>query len=254
MEIIFLGTGTGVPSRDRASPALAVLAQGSIFLIDAGSGTLRQLIFAGLAFNDLDFIFFTHFHPDHCAELVPYLFAARYWPGFTRKAPAKIYGPEGLFEFYHHLRGAFGRWIEPPPDRVILEELPRGENHLLQCGEVEVESGPIPHNPESLGYRLTVPGGQTLAVTGDTDYGRELVALARGVDLLVTECSFPEGQKKEGHLTPGLAGRAAREAGAKALALVHFFPETQGHDLAADVRREFQGPLLLAKDFDRLRL
>ena len=43
-------------------------------------------------------------------------------------------------------------------------------------------------------------------------------------------------------------------SGLNHLALVHFYPETQGHDLAADVRKEFQGPLILARDFDRLRL
>ncbi|MEW5726010.1 MAG: MBL fold metallo-hydrolase, partial [Thermodesulfobacteriota bacterium] len=105
MEVIFLGTGTGVPSVSRAAPGLAVLAEGSLFLLDAGAGTLRQLARAGLSYNDLDYLLFTHFHPDHVGDLAPYLFATKYWPGFTRLAPVRVFGPQGLRELLGHLRG-----------------------------------------------------------------------------------------------------------------------------------------------------
>ncbi|MDY6851001.1 MAG: ribonuclease Z [Thermodesulfobacteriota bacterium] len=254
MEVIFLGTGTGAPSAKRGSPGLAVLSGGRIFLIDSGSGSLRQLAKAGLSHNELDYILYTHFHPDHTAELIAYLFAAWYPQGFTRLEPARIYGPAGLLKLHSHFRDAYGKWVSPPKERVVFEELPVGAGHVFWCGPVRVESGPIPHSPESLGYRLTGPGGKTLAVTGDTDYGPGLIELAQDADLLVTECSFPEGQKVDGHLTPSLAGRAAREAGALALALTHFYPETNGHDLLTFVQKEFDGPITLAQDLERLRV
>jgi len=254
LEIIFLGTGTGAPSARRGSPGLAVLAGGLTFLIDAGPGALRQLARAGLSYNQVDFFLITHFHPDHTADLISYLFATKYWPGFTRTGPVRIIGPAGLIELYGHFRQAYGRWVEPPPERVLFEELPAGTPHAFNCGPVKVESGPIPHNPESLGYRLTGPEGKTLAVTGDTDYGPDLIKLAAGVDLLVTECSFPENHKVEGHLIPSLAGRAAREARVKALALTHFYPETEGAEIEALVRKEFDGPVTLAEDLLRLVL
>ena len=252
MEIILLGTGTGVPSAHRASPGLAVLANGAVFLIDGGSGTLRQLALAGLNYDQLDCILYTHFHPDHVGDLVPYLFASRYF-GFQRSSPARILGPPGLLDLYGHLRAAFGQWIEPPQDMVVLEELPPGGHEFTQNG-IRIKTGPVPHTPHSLGYRLTEQGGPTVAVTGDTDYGPELVDLARGADALITECSFPEGQKKDGHLTPDLAGRAAREAGVDLLVLTHFYPETRGHDLEASVRKEFDGHLILGEDLQRLVL
>ncbi|MEW6264024.1 MAG: MBL fold metallo-hydrolase [Thermodesulfobacteriota bacterium] len=254
MEIIFLGTGTGVPWAQRGSPGLAILSEGCTILLDGGSGTLRQLAAAGLSYNDLDFIIYTHFHPDHTADLAPYLFATRYWPGFTRTGPAVIYGPEGLLDLYGHLRQAYGHWIEPPQDRVMIRELPLEPGYRFKCGSLQVESWPINHTATSLGYRLISSEGLVTAVSGDTDFSPELIELARGVDLLITECSFPEGQKREGHLTPSLAGQAAREAGVKSLALTHFYPETQGHDLLAAVRREFSGPVTLAHDLCRLRL
>ncbi|MBW1709870.1 MAG: MBL fold metallo-hydrolase [Deltaproteobacteria bacterium] len=252
MEIIFLGTGTGAPSAKRGAPGLTVRAGNVTLLFDSGSGTLRQLARAGLSYNDLDYLFYTHLHPDHTTDLISYLFATRYFPEFTRTKPARIYGPMGLLDFYGHLHEGFGHWIEPPEGRVVLSELPPG--HTISCGSAIIETAPIIHTPESLGYRVSESGGATLAVTGDTDFNQNLIDLARGADLLITECSLPEGLKVEGHLIPSLAGRAAREAGVKALALTHFYPQCEGQDLLKPITKEFSGPVTLAEDLQRLTL
>ncbi|MBW2090746.1 MAG: ribonuclease Z [Deltaproteobacteria bacterium] len=252
MEIIFLGTGTGAPSAKRGSPGLVVRAGDVTLLFDSGSGTLRQLAKAGLSYNDLDYLFYTHLHPDHTADLISYLFATRYFAEFTRTKPVRIYGPVGFLSFYGHLRGAFGHWIEPPEDRMTLAELPPGDT--LSCGSVQVETSPITHTSTSLGYRLSESDGAILAITGDTDFSQNLIDLARGADLLITECSFPEGQKVEGHLVPSLAGTAARKAGIKALALTHFYPECEGQDLLSPIKKEFNGSVTLAEDLQRLIL
>ncbi|MFH1137619.1 MAG: MBL fold metallo-hydrolase [Pseudomonadota bacterium] len=249
MEVVFLGTGTGAPSAKRGAPSLLIRAGGFNILVDAGSGTLRQLARMGLSHNQLDFVFFTHFHPDHVGDLAPYLFAVRYWPEPARTSPTRVFGPEGFLTLCSHLRRAFGRWVDPPEDRLVLAELPLGTRHVVDLPGVRVESGPIPHNPESLGYRLSEAGGPVLAVTGDSDFGPELVDLARGAQVLITECSFPEGRKRYGHLTPRLAGRAAREAGVATLALTHFYPETENSDLLAPLGEEFGGEIILADDF-----
>lgn len=253
MIITFLGTGTGVPRAERGSPGLLIQSGDSLFLVDSGSGTLRQLARAGYTHHDLDYILYTHFHPDHTADLVPYLFAMRYWPPAGRENPVLVLGPTGFIELVNHLKGAYEHWIEPE-EGMIFDEFPIGRRHRRDCGGVGVESGPVPHTPHSLGYRFTGPGGGTVAVTGDTDYGEGLIELARGADLLVTECSHPEGRKTKGHLTSRLAGRAARESGAKALALTHFYPETDGYDLLAEVRQEYDGPVTLAEDLFRMDL
>lgn len=254
MEVIILGSGTGVPRARRASPGLAVVSESTTILIDSGPGTLRQLDRAGLSCNDLDFIFYTHFHPDHTADLLPFIFATKYLADFKRETPVFIYGPEGLKDIHKHLTHAFGKWAQPAEGTVIFNELPRGRTSSFTCGDVRVQTGPIPHNPESLGYRLTGPDGRVLVVSGDSDFGPGLVDLSRGADLLITECSFPDDLKKEGHLTPSLAGRAAREAGVGGLALTHFYPETDGTDLAACVRSEYGGILYLADDLMRIRV
>ncbi len=252
MEVIFLGTGTGAPSAKRGAPGLVVQARGLTMLFDSGPGALWQLARAGLSYHDLDCLFYTHLHPDHTSDLISYLFAMRYFAQFTRSKPARIYGPEGFITFYERLHAAFGHWIEPPEGRVILSELPSG--HTLFLGPVYIETAPITHTRESLGYRIIEAGGATLALTGDTDFSQELIHLARGADLLITECSFPEGHKIKGHLVPSLAGRAAREAGVKALALTHFDPQCENQDLLSPITSEFIGPVTLAEDLQRLTL
>jgi ribonuclease BN (tRNA processing enzyme) len=233
---------------------LAVRDAGTLIMVDAGPGSLRQLARAGLDYKDLDGIFFTHFHPDHVMELAPYMFAARYWPGVTRKTPTVVYGPVGLLEFYGHMRAAFGHWVEVPEDRVQLRELHRHRTGPVRCGGLEVVWGGISHTEHSLGYRFQNRQGPLVAVTGDTGYGPELTDLAHEADLLITECSFPDGQDIPGHLNPSQAGMAAREARVKALALTHFSPETDGVDLVEQVRREYKGPLTMAEDLARISI
>jgi len=53
------------------------------------------------------------------------------------------------------------------------------------------------HNRESIGVKID--DGKSVVITGDTDYSRNLVGLARHADVLVAECAFPE-RKVKGHM------------------------------------------------------
>ena len=248
MDIIFLGTGAGAPTARRGYPGILIKAGGLNILVDAGSGTMRQLAKAGLNHCQLDVILFTHFHPDHIGDLPSILFAIKYRPVQERRFPARVVGPQGLFDLYNGLYKSFGRWVEPPESSLTMEELPKSERRLLDLGDVTVESGPVPHNPESLGYRFREKDGPIVAITGDSDFGPDLVELAVGACMLITECSFPEGMKRRGHLTPGLAGRTARLAGVESLVITHFYPEADEVDLIPQIKQEFDGRIILAED------
>jgi len=78
MELIIVGSGTGVPSLRRGSPASVVKTGDKIFLFDIGSGTLARMLRVGVTYKDVDFIFRCHIHPDHVADLVPLIFACKY--------------------------------------------------------------------------------------------------------------------------------------------------------------------------------
>jgi ribonuclease BN (tRNA processing enzyme) len=74
------------------------------------------------------------------------------------------------------------------------------------------------------------------------------VELAEGADLLVLECSFPEGAPAEGHMTPGQAAAVAEKAGARRLLLTHFYPAAAASDLMTPARKRYGGDILLARD------
>jgi len=71
---------------------------------------------------------------------------------------------------------------------------------------------------------------------------------ARGCDLLVVECSAPDGLGVTGHLTPAEVGELCAVAGPRRVALTHQYPAAAAADLAAAVRRRFDGPVEQARD------
>ena len=99
MELIVIGSGTGVPSLRRGSPALALKAAGRLLVLDLGPGTLRALLRLGLNFSAIDVLALTHLHPDHVGDLIPFLFATRYSLGYTRREPFRLLAAD-LTELY----------------------------------------------------------------------------------------------------------------------------------------------------------
>ena len=76
MKITILGSGTAVPSLQRNSSGVLIQDNGVNSLVDFGYGNLRQLLNLGITYHDIDRIFFTHNHPDHMCDLIPFLFGA----------------------------------------------------------------------------------------------------------------------------------------------------------------------------------
>src|SRR5437016_8735272 len=75
-QVVILGTGTPNPDPDRSGPAVAIVAGGKAYLIDAGPGVVRRASAAsrlhqidGLKADRLDIVFITHLHSDHTVGL-----------------------------------------------------------------------------------------------------------------------------------------------------------------------------------------
>ncbi|MBI1991742.1 MAG: MBL fold metallo-hydrolase [Candidatus Omnitrophica bacterium] len=249
MRVVVLGAGTAIPARGHSPAGLYVQAGGEHLLFDAGPGTAQRVHQAGVSLWQIDRIFLTHAHVDHCLDLVTILFALRI-PQPVRKKPLAIYGPRGLTRLYRQLNAAFHRWLEPRTYRLTLNEL--GETTRRFHGYT-ITTRWMRHSTPALGYRLEV-SSKRLAYSGDTDVCDNIVAIGRDADLLILECSHPDERKVAGHLTPTECGRIAAAAHCRHLALTHFYPVFQGYDIRARVRRSFHGRLTLAKDFTTLRV
>ncbi len=148
MEITFLGTSSGVPTRSRNVSAVALrLPQRSEFwLFDCGEGTQHQILRSPLGISGIEKIFITHMHGDHTYGLMG-LLASCGLAGNGQKID--IYGPPGLDEYikacckYSYV--SFG-------DRVSV--------HIIQPGivyedeEFTVTCSQLKHRVTAFGYRI----------------------------------------------------------------------------------------------------
>jgi len=249
-ELIVLGSGTGVPSLRRGSPGLLLLSGSARILIDSGSGTLRKMLEVGVTYRDIDMILYTHIHPDHVADLVPVLFACRY-AELPREKDLLCVGGPGFRSYFEKLKELYGHWIDPQSYELTVKEV---SQETLLYNDLKILSKPMAHIPESVGYRIEFKDGKSMTVSGDTDYCQNIIDLAFEVDLLVLECSFPDGKKVEGHLTPSLAGRIASESHCRKLMLYHLYPICDQYDILMQSRQVYHGEVSLAEDLMRVKI
>ncbi|MBW2217131.1 MAG: MBL fold metallo-hydrolase [Deltaproteobacteria bacterium] len=254
MKLIILGSGTSIPLADRASPSLALIVAGSPILFDMGPGTLCQMTRAGLDFEKIEQIFITHFHPDHTADLIHFLFASRSPSIVKRRNPFVITGPRGLKDLVLKLQSAYPDWLTLPSDVMEIEELEIGKTTTKDYEGFRITVCPTNHTQHSLAYRIETITGKSVVYSGDTGFCDDVVDLAQGADLLILECSFPDGMEVEGHLTPALAGKIADMANVNKLVLTHFYPECLKTDIETQCRKTFQGELILGKDLLEIRI
>lgn len=249
-ELIVLGSGTGIPSLQRASPGLLVFSDSATILIDSGPGTLRKMLKVGVTYRDIDMILYTHIHPDHVSDLVPILFACKY-AELPREKDLLCVGGSGFRSYFEKLKNLYGQWIEAQSYKLIIEEI---SQEALLYRNLKILSKPMAHISESVGYRIEFKDRKSIAISGDTDYCQNIIDLAFEVDLLVLECSFPDAKKVEGHLTPSLAGRIGSESHCRKLLLYHLYPICDQYDILMQCRRVYQGEALLAEDLMKVKI
>ena len=102
MELIFLGTSSGTPTKSRNVSAVAVKKQNNKrwYLIDCGEGTQHQILRTKLSLLHLSVICITHIHGDHCYGL-PGLLASASMDG--RKELLTVIAPEGVRLFLNSI-------------------------------------------------------------------------------------------------------------------------------------------------------
>ena len=244
LELTILGSGTAALQAERGPSGYLLKVADSVCMLDGGSGTLLKSLQAGVSYKDIDKLFYTHTHSDHTMDLVPFLFANKYTPGFKRRKKLTIHGPIGFTAFYDKLLEAFGPSMTEAEYDIEVIEFGGGEFFFENC---RVETGLMQHSENAIGYRFE-HAGKTFVYSGDTDFCDGIVTLARKADLLLLECSFPDDKKVEGHLTPTEAGKIARMAEVRKVILTHIFPPFDPEEMVAAVRGQFEGAVSIAHD------
>jgi ribonuclease BN (tRNA processing enzyme) len=193
-------------------------------LFDLGSGALGALQrYVDLA--DLDAVFLSHLHPDHCMDVCGLHVAVHWDPEGFPGERIKIYGP---CETPSRMAIAYGMPLDPGMhedfDFVSLQPC-----EPITIGPLTIQPFPVRHPvEEAYAFRVTetLDDGSTRVLTysGDTDACAELVEAARDADFFLCEAAYHEGRDDaiQGvHLTGRRAGEAARDAGARRLLLTH---------------------------------
>ncbi len=201
-RLVILGTGTPNADPDRSGPALAVVAGGRAYLVDAGPGIVRRAAAAArehgidaLAASRLDRLFITHLHSDHTVGLPDVILSP--WV-LERPDPIRIFGPPGTASMAGHVQEAwkedvhmrlFG--LEPHDYNLDAYKSPVTETTgglVYEDENISVTAIPVLHGswPHPLGYRFEA-GGRTIVISGDARPSETLVEACNGCDVLVHE-------------------------------------------------------------------
>jgi ribonuclease BN (tRNA processing enzyme) len=278
-RLILLGTGGGpTPKPNRSAPAQVLVVNGAAYVIDCGNGVARQMVLAGVPLASIAKVFITHQHSDHNADYGNLLLLA--WAAtLTRRVDT--YGPPPLTEMTrlflqmnaYDIATRIADEGRPPLAGLIApHEITEG-GLVVQDANVKVTAALVEHPPvrPAFAYRFDCPD-RSIVISGDTAPSANLVALARGADVLVHEVMYapavdriagaePSARTLRAHLlashsTAEQVGRAATQAGVKTLVLSHFVPG--GPPIIPDktwydaVRPFFAGELAVGRDLMEL--
>jgi ribonuclease Z len=156
VELYFLGTAAGLPTRQRnvSSIALNLMTErGTVWLFDIGEGTQHQMLRSPLKPGRLEYIFITHLHGDHLFGLPGFL-TSRSYQGGTQ--PLTIYGPVGIRKFVEVALSISQSHLDYELQVKEFDEGVVYEDHQFRVISCKLE-----HRIESYGFRIeekNIPG------------------------------------------------------------------------------------------------
>lgn len=151
MNLTFLGTGAGRPTKARNVTSMALTLPGPtnlFWLFDAGEGTQHRLLSSKLKLNKLERIFITHLHGDHLFGLPGLLSSRTYFEGAV---PLSIWGPPGIRAYLAAVFEHSGTHLEYKPEIIEITEV----GLIAEDDRFTVETAELDHRLPSFGFRIT---------------------------------------------------------------------------------------------------
>ncbi len=205
-----------------------------------------------LNWPQLDAIWISHFHLDHCGGLGPFLAGTKHAQATKeRRKPLKIFGGQGLRTLIEKFDAVNNYHLLEQPFPVEIIEVDALEPFEILPG-VEAVSFKTPHTNESHAIHIR-DGKRTLVFSADTGISKSLATFANKVDLFILECTFLKDKPVEKHLELAEAMYLIRKAGPKRALLTHFYPEWDEVNFGDEVGR-FEPTCEVIEAVDGLRL
>lgn len=237
MRLRFLGTGSAYPS-ERAQTGLLV--EDDPLLIDCGSGVMGNLVRSGVGVTDIGHVLLTHTHLDHVADLLS-LVQADWLAGSGDLA---VYGPPGVADTIATWLQSFDYLDEAV--QIHVTEVAPEESFTVEGRRIRTLE--TDHGPTTLAYRID----DAFVFSGDTAPIPEMVTFSEGCDLLVHECSFPDGGSSDvsTHTTPSKLARVLEPCDVERLLLTHVYPAVEGNQagMIETISERYSGDVAFAED------
>ena len=279
MQLTLLGTGTPTPLLHRAGSSYLVTLDGESLLFDCGPFCVRRLLEKGVSPTQIDAMFLTHLHYDHCMDYGQ-LVLNRWDQGAGKIPDLKVYGPPPVLRMTDRLfgeDGAFGpdldaRTVHPGSHfvyemrgGVLPRQRPRPEVTQVEDGTIvetpnwTVRTREVIHvQPQltCLAYRLEANGG-SIVFGGDTAPIDSLTELAAGADVLLHMCHLVNEVVTDPRITECCSGhldaaRTAQQAQVQTLVLVHITEQVERPGIRERVLHEaaevFDGQIIFGED------
>jgi ribonuclease Z len=267
MDVILLGTGSPLPSPNRAGPATLVRAGAVNLLADAGRGVVMRLAAVGVGPAALSAVLLTHMHSDHICDLNDVI--TSHWVMNTAPTPLKVFGPKGAKALIEATLAMLAFDVKYRIDHhddlnagPVIETVELEPGDSFTVGDCAITAYQTDHSPvfPTLGYRIEQAGG-VVAIAGDTVPCAGLDALCKDADIYVQTVIRDDLVKRvplqrlqdilDYHSTVEQAAQTAERAGVRTLMLTHYVPnlmpgqEDQWRDIA---RPHFKGEIVLGDD------
>jgi len=280
-RIVFLGTKGGPRVGAGASnPANLVVVNDTPIVIDCGMGVSRQLVNAGVPIPSVKYILISHHHSDHNLEYGNLVYNA--WAAGL-STPIHSFGPKGIEAmtkaFWELNKFDVETRIDdegrPDPRKLLIAKDIVDDGVVLKTSDVTVTAFRTPHPPisDNSAYKFETPDG-TIVFSSDTAHNPKLAEFAKGADVLVHECMYLPAVDRlvaktkngatlkkhllDSHTSTEDVGRIASAAGVKVLVMSHFVPGDDplvtDDNWTEDVRKNFSGRIVVAKDLMELKL